>query len=474
MRGALNIARGVALALLIAAPQPALAGGLWLPTHGVRGAARGGAFTAGGDDPGGIWYNPANIGGLEGFHVLVDSSLVLLQMDYTRVDSGGNLLPTVSNEVGIVPIPTIGLASSAFDKRLTFGFSFSAPYSPLPAYPRPNYGACANIEQPRDCIDTVHSDSPQRYSLVNLNGTLFLQADFAVAYRPIPQLTIGLSVQNMFANFVQLQSISSDNGVLASGPEDPDFDSLSQTKLVDLFNPSAKIGVIVEPHPMVRLGASLQLPFWISGDAEITVQLPVSPLYEKSSVVGSTADLAITFPLTLRLGAEVRPVEGLRIELGFDWAQWSVLDAFSVDPKDIYILNIPSIDRFKVPTQTITLNFRDTFVIRLGGEYFFKRLPLILRAGYIFERGAVEDVYASVLAMDANKHIFSVGLGYVLFGYRLDLLYAYQLTPARDVFFDQSKSPQVNPINPTGAAMVGGGRYSSGVNVLGLGVSKAF
>jgi long-chain fatty acid transport protein len=459
---------------LLLAGSPAGAGGLFLPGHGVRGLARGGAFTAGGDDPGGIWYNPANIGGLEGLHVLVDASLILLQYDYTRVDSGGNLLPTVSNEGPLLPIPTVGLTKDLWKDRIYAGFSFSAPYSPLPGYPRPNYGPCADVRNPRDCIDSVHLDAPQRYSLISLDGTLFLQLDLAVAWRVIPEVTVAVSVQNMFASFVSLQSISSDNGVLASGPEDPDFDSLSQTALTDLFNPSAKIGVIVAPHPMIRLGASLQLPFWITGDAKITVQLPVSPLYEKSSVIGDTAELEVIFPLTLRLGAEVRPLDGLRVELGFDWAQWSVLDALRVTPTDIYILNIPSIDRYKVPVQEITLAFRDTFVFRLGGEYFLRRLPLILRAGYIFERGAVDRDYASVLAMDADKHVLSVGLGYVLAGYRLDLLFAHQFSGRRVVDFRESKSPQINPINPTGAAYVGGGTYSGAINILGLGVTKAF
>ena len=295
-----------------------------------------------------------------------------------------------------------------------------------------------------------------------------------MAYRVIPQVTIGVSLQNLFASFVALSSISSDNGVLASGPEDPDFDAMSEISLTDLFNPSVQIGVIVAPHPMIRIGASLQLPFWIGGEGEVAVQLPVSPVYEKSSVVGSGAELKITFPLTLRLGVEVRPVRGLRLEVGFDWAQWSVLDALRVVPTDIYILNIPSIDRYKVPLQAIMLEFRDTFAFRLGGEYFLEGLPLILRGGYIYERGAVEEAYASVLAMDSNKHIVSVGLGYVLFGYRVDVLYSHQINPERVVDFRESKSPQINPINPTGAAMVGGGTYSGSINVLGLGVSKAF
>lgn len=462
------------LTLLTLVSSLAQGGGLYMAGHGVRGLARGGAFTAGGDDPGGIWYNPANIGGLDGIHVLVDGSLVFMRMDYTRVDSGGNLLPTVSNEGSLMPLPTIAVAGSLLQRKLSLGVSLSAPYSPLPAYPAPSYSPCADPSNPSNCIDTAHTDSPQRYNLINLDGTLFLQLDLAATYEVIDGLWVGASLQNLFASFVTLNSITSYNGALSSGPEDPDFDSLSQTEMVDLFNPSAKLGVVYQPHPMIRVGASLQLPFWVSGDATVTVQLPVSPVYEKSSVEGDSADMSITLPLVLRLGVEGRPLPGLRTEIGFDWERWSTLDSIKVKPRDIYILNIPSIDRYKVPDLAIPLAFRDTFTVRLGGEYTLGPVPLTVRGGFLYERGAVESAYASVLAMDSDKFMLTLGLGYSWAGYRFDLLYAHEFKPTRDVDFRESKSLQVNPINPTGAVAVGGGRYASSSDIIGIGVAKAF
>jgi long-chain fatty acid transport protein len=460
--------------LLLSNPSPSWAGGLFMPGHGVRAMGRGGAFTAGGNDPSGIWYNPANIGGLEGIQVLVDAALVFLRMDYQRVDSGGNLLPTVSNEGTPIPLPTLAFSTNVWKQRLFVGASIAPPYSPLPAYPEPSYGACADPAAPSHCIDTAHIDSPQRYTLINLDGTLFLQLDLAVAYQVLPELVVGASVQNLFASFVALNSITSYNGALSSGPEDPDFDSLSQMKLVDLFNPSAKFGAIWRPHRMLTLGTSLQLPFWIGGDATVKVQLPVSPVYEKSTVEGDTAEVTATFPLVLRVGAQLQPLRGLSVELGFDWERWSMLQAIEIKPKDIYILNIPSIDRYKVPDLEMALGFRDTFTVRLGGEYTLSQLPLTLRLGGIFERGAVDPKYASVMAMDSNKFLLTLGLGYSISGYRMDLFYAHVFSPERVVDFRDSNSMQINPINPTGAVAVGGGRYTAAIDMFGFGASKAF
>ena len=448
-------------------------GGLFLPGHGVRGLGRAGAFTAGGDDPGGIWYNPASIGDIRGYHALVDASVVVQSMAYQRVDSGGNVYDPVDSENPYIPIPTLSFATQVWKDRLAVGISFSAPYGPLPSYPEPNYNPC-DPAAPKNCVDTAAQDAPQRYSLITQMGTLFLQLDLAVAWRIVPQLTLGVSLQNMFVQFQTISAISSYNG-FSSGPEDPEFDVLSQLRLVDMFNPSAKFGLIAAPTKDIRLGLSIQLPFDdIGGEAETRVRLPVNPLYTNSYVEGHTSEVRLSLPLVVRLGAEIRMIPQLRLEVGIDWQHWSVLEELRVVPKDIYVYNIPGIDKYKIPDMVILLMLKDTFAVRLGGEYFFKGFPLVLRAGYCFESGAVEDEYAAVLAMDPDKHMVTVGASYTIKGYRVDLVYAHIFMNSRSVDFRESVSKQVNAINPTGAVSVGGGSYTGYTDIFGLGVSMAF
>jgi long-chain fatty acid transport protein len=434
---------------------------------------RAGAFVAGGDDPGGIWHNPANIGGLRGVPVLVDGALVLFSSAYTRVDSGGNALPQIKNEGSFVPIPTLAASFPVLKERLWLGAAVSAPYAPILSYPRPSYAPC-DPAAPAHCLDTVHTDAPQRYSLISEEGTTFIQLDLAVAVQLFPGLVVAASFENLFVSFASLNSITSYNGALSSGPEDPEFDSLAQMKLTKLFNPSAKVGVLYRPYPWLSAGLAVQLPFWIRGEAKVDVQLPTSPLYEKSTVEGNSAELGLTLPLGVRAGVEIRPLPELRVELGFDWDQWSTLQAIEVHPRDITIFNIPSIDRYQVPDLAIVLKLRDTFTVRLGGEYFFRRFPLVLRAGYIFERGAATDEYASVLAVDNDKHVVTLGAGYAISGYRVDLVFARSFSGVRRVDFRASQTRQVNPINPTGAVPVGGGAYDTAFTLLGLGVCKTF
>src|SRR6185312_4251225 len=104
----------VSLAFLGAAEE-ARAAGLYFSDRGVRPMGRGGAFVAGADDLGAVWYNPAGLADA-GTSVLVDFSWLRFDVDYTRQllvqDSGGTYQtfssPEVHGSTPVLPLPTIG------------------------------------------------------------------------------------------------------------------------------------------------------------------------------------------------------------------------------------------------------------------------------------------------------------------------------------------------------------------------------
>lgn len=462
---------GLVAVVLCASVSSVHAGGLFLPFHGVRGMGRGGAFVAGADDPGGIWYNPATIDRASRPQILLDGAMVLYKMAYTRVDSGGNLLPTVKNENVPMPIPTIAVAAPVWGERLWVGGSFSAGTGVLPSYPRPSYGIC-DPTRPMRCIDSAHYDAPQRYSLVSFEGTFFLRLDLAVAYRVTKWFTVGASLQNVIGRMQQVKAISSFNGTLSSGPEDPDYDSLIDVRMTSIFNPTGQLGLTLRPHEMVTIGLSLQLPLRITSDAQLAVQLPVSPLYAASTVSGSSAKVSLDFPLMLAAGVEVRPLPGLRLEADVVFENWGSVDSIRFTPKDIEIRDLPGIGTYRVPETYESLGYQSTISLRLGGEYAlpFHR-PLVLRAGYGFETGATPIEHTSLVSADFKKHVLSLGASYRLSRFRFDLGFAVVMTPQRYVSPETSKAPQINPINPTGAVNIGGGTYDHSFVVLGLGLN---
>lgn len=458
------------VAALLACVGPAEAGGLFLPFHGARGLGRGGAMVAGADDPGGIWYNPATLSTVKGRQLLLDASLSFHQLSYTRVDSGGNVLPGVESEPVLLPIPTLAI-SLPLPKELTFGASLSTGAGQLSSLPRPNYGPC-DPAAPLRCVDTVHGDAPQRYTLISLEGTLFLRLDLALAWRITPRLSVALSLQNHMAQLRQVKAISSYNGALSGGPEDPDFDSLIDARMSDWFNPSLSVGVLYTPLPgRLKFAASVQLPAVFEAEAKLGVQLPVSPLYAASSVQGVRANVGLHFPLSAAVGVEWRPRPWLRLEGDVIWEHWSSLDAITFEPIDITILQLPGIGDYRVPPTKELLGYEDTVSFRLGAEARLTRFTL--RAGYGFELGATPIEYTSAISHDLDKHLLTVGASTSVGRWRVDVAYGLVLTGERTVDYRDSRALQINPVNPQDVATVGGGRYSLSAHVVALGVGVA-
>src|SRR5687768_12294205 len=112
---------------------PAYAGGMVLPFRGVRDTQRGGALVAGADDADAIWLNPAGIAHVSDTTIFLTTMYVDQQVDYTRIDSGGNALPTISNDHPGQPIPSFGVVVPVNDRLVVGGGSWT-PYAGLHRY----------------------------------------------------------------------------------------------------------------------------------------------------------------------------------------------------------------------------------------------------------------------------------------------------------------------------------------------------
>jgi long-subunit fatty acid transport protein len=145
-----------------------------LPARGARPLGRAGSFVAGADDGGALYYNPAGFADIDGVGVLIDAGLVLQQVEYTRTDSGGNVHPTTKAEMGILPIPTIAISYKPKKVPwLTLNGGVWTPYLGLSRYPEMG---------------------PQRYSVINLDGSLVLVMQLGAAFRVHEHFWIGFGM----------------------------------------------------------------------------------------------------------------------------------------------------------------------------------------------------------------------------------------------------------------------------------------
>lgn len=443
--------------VLLFASSTALAGNLFYPVRGTRALGRGGAFTAGVDDGSAVYYNPAGMTDIDGISLLVDGALVFQRAGYDRVDSGGNPQPHVDATTNLLPIPTIALTWKPQKIRgrwLTVGFGVYAPYIGLNSWPE---------------------NGPQRYSNITLNGSLLAVIELAAAFRVKDWLWLGVGLQNMYLHFhsrVMLSACSE----LNCAPENPSFDALTEVNSDSPFTPSAVLGAIFAWQKL-RAGLNLQLPFFVRSSGSVKSRLPSDPFFANSELHGDAISVDFNLPLTVRIGAEYRPLPRLRVELDLDYEAWSMQQNFAIKPHGVYISGVPGIGNYYLNTMYVTRGLRDTLAVHLGGELDVipkKMGGMIARLGWALETSATPDETASVLTPDGLRNLLCVGLGLRLGPVRLDAGYSHVFFADRNVDYGKSKSLQLNPIQPALAVPVGGGRYTIAADIISGGLEARF
>lgn len=458
--------------LLAALLFPMLAGasGLYVGDRGVRPLGRGGAFVAGADDLGALWYNPAGLVDA-GTSVLLDASWVSFSTDYTRrvrlTDGAGatweSALPAVRGSSAFLPIPTVaGARAFGERKQLVVAAGVLAPQMALMSYP-------LSLED--------GSPSPSRYSLVTLDGSLLVIPGVSVAYRPFDFLQVGAGVSAMVGSFAaRTVFATSPADRLLSAPEDPSYDALAELKATGLVAPSANLGVVLRPRPWLRVGLSGQLGYTLDAPASVRVRLPSAAVFSRARQEGDTARMRMKLPAILRAGVEARPLEALRVELGYARELWSSHQSIDIVPEGVRILDVTGLPSpFPMPDFSIPRRFRDSQSFRLGGEYALAlgALALDARAGLSYEQSAIPAAYVSPLTVDADKVTGSLGLGLrVGARWRLDAVYSQDFGGRREVTPTEAAVPRLNPLadEDLPADAINGGSYRARTRVLGVGL----
>src|SRR5690606_26208771 len=117
---------------------------------------------------------------------------------------------------------------------------------------------------------------------------------------------------------------------------------------LSVFTPSASIGAQIDVLDTLRVGAAFQLPFFINGSGTFQTRLPAAGFFNGAEVRGDRADVSFTWPAILRVGAELEPVQGWRLELAGSIEFWSLHDEFVIEPKDVYIENAPGLGTYEI------------------------------------------------------------------------------------------------------------------------------
>ena len=441
----------------LSVPQTADASGFYLPGRGVKPMGRGGAYVAaGGGNLNSIWYNPANLSLLEGTELVVDTSLVTTQSKFqraprTRRNGESETYNPVKNQAGPHPIPQVLVGGDTGADGLAWAAGLWAPYGSHITFPE---------------------DGAQRYSLIDNSKSVFAFLGIAVAYQFNDSFRIGAGFQNMIADIKIINKTSAYTGLFGR-PEDHDLDIFTQITDKDFFAPTGNVGVWFEPVDHFQIASSVQLPSKVHDkDAEMKVRFPSHPAFDNAELSNNTVSGTITFPLILRAALRYS-ANRFDVELAGVFEGWSVFEEIPVNPNDIDVENVPGLGGVPIGPLSVPQNWKDSFSVRLGSHYDFSE-SFSLRAGYIFETGAVPPEYYSVFSPDPDKHVFSAGFTYDFGDIEIDTSAAFYALNNREVTSSQLR--QINPIDTEDelATIVGNGTYQTSHFIAGTGINWTF
>jgi long-chain fatty acid transport protein len=431
----------VAIALFTAT-TPVYAGGMVLPVRGVRSLARGGAFVAGADDADSLWQNPAGLAHATGDgkrQLLFDLALVYEPVDYTALDGS-----SIANQQPSQPIPALA-GSLGIGDRLVIAGGIATPYAALHRYP---------------------VDSIARYQSVSWSGSAFVLVTAGAAYAVSDRLRVGATLQNQFSKLAWSVVANGCPPMTTCAADDRSFDMPIELAQTDYLSPSGSLGAQLDVSPYATLGLAIQAPIKVAGHGTLKAKLPSNTLFTNARITGDDVAIAFTLPPALRLGIEARPIDHLRVEAALDIELWSLHDDITIEPDKIAVENVMN-GPYAFRSMPIARDFDTSYAASVGAEYHGDSFALA--AGYAYETAAAPAATTSVLTVDGNKHLLSVGGGYEDAGWQIGGALAYVRVADTNVSAADAKVQQLAPLRDAPVDMpINAGRYTTSYVLAGL------
>lgn len=492
----------------------AQAAGIELGSIGVQSVGRAGTFTARASDPTAMWHNVAGIVGLPGVQWTASTNLGFWQHCFDRdgrydgEESGivtNNTVfmnsryatarpeyPEVCNAVSPAIVPQL-LVTYRIRPWLAIGGGLLTP------------AGVGNQKFP-DRVETTAglAPSPTRYLVLGTN-ILIVNPTIAVAVAPTSWLRIGAALQPSVAHF------AGETTANAIGSQSPATDIRTAADAWGFFW-AGNIGLQVQPTPNLTFGFHTHLnqnPVRMEGKTTATVRpYATNPMDRISSKFDSVVQLPL--PSIFRIGARYAH---LRPDANPDWSQRDAMrdEQFDLEINAHYetssVLQTVitqsmgmvevSPGQFGPATPEVALkrSWRDTFGLRIGGDYNVIRNVLSVRAGLSWDLGAqtgARTYNGSVIDWNPDAGIdtggydtvgVSLGASYRWRSLTFDFAYQHVFTGGQTV--TQGRAQVVSgtvPITPQdcargpgypgpGACTNNQGVYSASLDLLAFGVT---
>ncbi len=194
-----------------------------------------------------------------------------------------------------------------------------------------------------------------------------------------------------------------------------------------------------------------------------------------------------------RHAASTRTLDPLRdevwdLEVDANWAQTSNMDAVRVTLYDdsstasedqprvqLSSSKSPDVDTFKfAPRASAPLRWRDTWTVRVGGDYNVLRERLALRAGFSYATRAVPTEYMSIQYWPVRKIGLHFGLTSAFGRYRVSLAYAHLFYESINVPVGSGKLNESGGLSAGMPLAINEGYYQAALDVVSLQLGTSF
>lgn len=390
------------LVALLCGAHTVAGAGFALYEGSARGNALGGGLVARGNDPSALFYNPAGITRLSGFHVMAGATAIAPS---TEIRTVYQAKPTRSRtEQDIWMLPHL-YASCQFSDITWLGLGVFSRFG----------------------LGTSYDPAwPGRYNTYKAEvHTLTVNPN--MAFKLTDHLSVAVGASWVWFDLALKQKIDFPN-VFNPNPETHVMD-IDQSLSGDSRGLGFNVALHYQVCDQLALGISYQSPVRqkVKGHVDFTKPAAVRAMFP-ALFNDTTAHGRITLPAMVFLGAALRPADRLTVELGGIWTGWSSYDKLTI------CYGRPILDPIQpgVTSATRQANWHDVWRVHAGLEYALSE-RLDLRCGYVWDASPVPDDTADYLVPANDRHLIACGLGVHKGTWTLDLSYGYLHVEGRTV-----------------------------------------
>ncbi len=378
------------------APSARADGGYFSGSKGARAAGRGGAYGAAASDLSAALYNPAGLSRIGGTMMQLGNRFSYNAYEFRRAPTldWGDIengvppyveFPAVDNDAPWQLLePLLGVSSNVGLADWAFALTIQAP------------AGVGREEYP--------ADGPQRYLMVSRDARI-LSYTASAAWKSGDAFGVGATLQWIHVPLLRYQLVIDANTFPGRvNPVRSELDMLATIEGSDAFTLNAILGTWIRPIRSLELALTVQvIPAEIETASTLTID-PQNPEIDDEVVLrrdGARAnDVSLSLPLPILARAAVRyrhfdrAVERFDLELDVVYESWSRVEQFMLDTGGLAATLLGQ--RIAVDAISIDKAWRDTWSVRVGGDYHVLPELLTVRAGLFYETAVADSRYAHI------------------------------------------------------------------------------